>query len=112
MSRRIVLPDWVNALKDRMNYLESELEKMKSIHKEIKKIDRDVKCLRDLVEEKLKIESIAGAGFNVPNIAQQNLLAGAKRTIKPGEHKRKSIHDTTYSYESKITEIKKSPELV
>ena len=108
MSRRIVLPEWITVLKDRMNFLEDELKKYKKLQAEVSRIDNDVKCLKKLFEEKMKFEVAQGSAMNVPIIAQNNVLAGAKRNVKAGEHSRKSIHTPTFSSESKIIKNRKN----
>lgn len=43
---------------------------------------------------------------NIPIIQEEHKLAGRK--VRPGSHPRKSIHDPTISYESKISLIPKA----
>ena len=118
MTRRIILPDWVDKLRKRYDEMENELHKMKDEIIELRKmvmrlsqIPDDLKSLKELVAE--KCEYAQGLPTpNIPIIAKNTdvpILAGVpKRRLTPGEHQRKSIHAPTFSYESKITTIAKN----
>ena len=105
MSRRIILPDWVEKLKDRMNYLEDEMKKMRKLYAEISWLDFDVKSLKRLVEEKKRFETIE---LYAQGPASQNVpIIGDVKKIPPGQ-RRKNIHEPTFSHEQKIVQISKT----